>query len=74
VQPQQSGKWGYIDKRGKVVIQPQFDEAEKFEGGVAIVRVNNLYGVVNTKGQFVAEARYKRIWSFVDGVAKFELP
>jgi hypothetical protein len=25
------GKWGYIDKTGKIVIKPQFDEAGDFQ-------------------------------------------
>jgi hypothetical protein len=30
-------KWGYIDKTGKIVIEPQFEEAYPFEGGAATV-------------------------------------
>jgi hypothetical protein len=30
-------KWGYIDAVGKIVIQPQFDFAEEFHDGVALV-------------------------------------
>ncbi len=39
-----AGKWGYIDKTGKVVIQPQFDEADSFSEGLALVRTYQSVG------------------------------
>jgi WG containing repeat len=33
----QGGKWGYIDRSGKVVIKPQFDAAHPFYEGIARV-------------------------------------
>lgn len=35
---QQGGKWGYINRSGEVVIKPQFDSAEPFAEGLALVR------------------------------------
>ncbi|MFB3897122.1 MAG: WG repeat-containing protein, partial [bacterium] len=29
------GKWGYIDRTGKIVIQPQFLERSRFQEGLA---------------------------------------
>ncbi|MBD0309503.1 MAG: WG repeat-containing protein, partial [Microcoleus sp. T1-bin1] len=34
-----NNKWGYMDQNGEIVIEPQFDEAEKFSNG--LVRVRN---------------------------------
>lgn len=31
------GKWGYIDETGKIVIEPKYDYATSFGGGVALV-------------------------------------
>ena len=31
-------KYGFIDKSGKVVIEPQFDDAEPFSEGLAKVQ------------------------------------
>lgn len=31
-------KWGYMNQNGEIVIEPQFDEAEKFDNGRARVR------------------------------------
>ena len=30
-----AGKWGYVDTNGKYIINPQFDSAEYFSGGLA---------------------------------------
>lgn len=32
----QSGKWGYMDRTGKIVIRPRFDWAGNFSGGGAL--------------------------------------
>ena len=37
-QVEKDGKWGFIDKSGKVGIEPQFDDAEPFSEGLAKVR------------------------------------
>ena len=36
-----TGKWGFIDKHGKIIITPQFDAVGKFSQGLAPVRVGN---------------------------------
>ena len=35
------GEWGYIDKKGKVVIEPQFDDASDFSEGFAKVKIES---------------------------------
>ncbi|HKR02437.1 MAG TPA: WG repeat-containing protein [Pyrinomonadaceae bacterium] len=50
------GKWGYIDRTGKIVIRPQYDGAFPFYDGVARVMT----------GQRFAGAR----WSYIDKSGK----
>ncbi|MFB8790420.1 MAG: WG repeat-containing protein [Potamolinea sp.] len=42
-------KWGYIDNKGNLVIQPQVDEANSFSEGVALVRVSQNLGIKSTE-------------------------
>lgn len=35
---QQNGKWGYINRSGEIVIKPQFNSADLFVDGLALVR------------------------------------
>ena len=45
-------KWGYVNKKDKWIISPQFDKAEPFEKGgkYATVMIGGKYGCINTKG------------------------
>jgi hypothetical protein len=52
------GKWGYIDKRGRLVIDAEFESAAPFSEGLAAVGVGrNRYGYIDTAGKFVIEPR-----------------
>ena len=44
-------QFGYIDKTGKIVIEPQFDcSAANFSEGLARVKIDGKYGYVDKKG------------------------
>ena len=44
-------KWGYIDKKGKIVIPIQYDDAWPFsDNGLARVKVNGKWGYIDKKG------------------------
>jgi hypothetical protein len=36
-----TGKWGFIDKQGKMVIEPQFKAIDDFHEGLAAVQVDD---------------------------------
>lgn len=57
----QNGKWGFIDRKGNVVITPQFDSTDKFSGGIACVSLNGKQGLINKTGKFVIPAEYDMI-------------
>lgn len=52
------GKFGYADSSGKMLIRPQFDDAQLFRNGFAVVGKNSKYGVINTSGKFVIPMKY----------------
>jgi hypothetical protein len=47
---QQKGKWGYIEKSGKTVINPQYEEARNFSEGFANVEIGDRVFFINAKG------------------------
>lgn len=67
------GKYGYIDKTGKIVIAPKFDYASDFREGLAGIRVGNpetgLFGYIDTSGKIVIKPKYQSAGTFSEGVA-----
>ena len=51
------GKWGFIDRTGRFVIEPQFDYVYNFACGLAHVQKgrgrNPKWGLIDTSGRFV---------------------
>ena len=43
-------KYGYINQSGQVVIEPQYDEAHEFSGGLAPVRVGFRWNYIDKTG------------------------
>ena len=51
-------KWGYIDSSGKLVINPQFDEARGFSEGLARINQGGKWGYIDTSGKIACEFNY----------------
>ena len=65
------GKWGFIDKAGKWVIDPQFDGARNFANGLAPVTVGGRTGYIDKKGKFIVNPQYDSADEFYEGLASF---
>lgn len=63
------GKWGYIDETGKQVISAQFDLANSFSEGLAVVRVKDNCGYINKIGKFVVQPQFSSCEDFAEGLA-----
>ena len=64
-----NGKYGFMDRSGKTVIEPQFDLAGQFSEGLAQVRVGSKEGYINKKGQVVIVPQFDDTMPFRDGRA-----
>ena len=68
-------KYGFIDKTGKFVIEPRFDFADSFSGGLAAIRVGDeatgKYGYIDLQGTMVIEPQFAfaDLFSASDGLA-----
>jgi len=76
------GKWGFIDKTGKKVIQAEYDNVKSFSEGYAVVEIlvedeeeGNFWkrGVINQQGKVIIKLRdkYSYIGDFHEGLAVF---
>ena len=46
-------KWGYIDRAGGMVIKPQFDYAQSFSNGLAMVQNEGSWIYIDKNGQYI---------------------
>lgn len=71
--PVKSGNdFQYIDKEGKIIINPQFSEATIFRNGLALVRTSGdipKWGYISEDGKFAITASYKAATVFSDDLA-----
>ena len=68
-----NGKYGYIDKTGKLAIAPQYKNAESFSEGLAAVQVGEKWGYIDTKGNLIIQPQFTSADSFSEGLAKVRL-
>lgn len=67
---QSDEKWGYIDKDGKYVVNPQFKEAFLFSDGLALVKTSDeKYGYITEDGKILINAVYKGATCFSEELA-----
>jgi hypothetical protein len=50
-----NGKWGYIDKKGNVIINFMYEKAGSFINGSANVTLNGKQGYIDHDGKFYEE-------------------
>ena len=64
-------RWGYADKEGTFLIEPQFDYAKSFaDNGLALVRIGDWetgkYGYIDSTGKYVIEPQFDDAGDFTD--------
>ncbi|MBW4558517.1 MAG: WG repeat-containing protein [Trichormus sp. ATA11-4-KO1] len=66
------GKYGYINKTGRIVIQPQFDNAYHFED-LASVKIGDKYGYIDKSGKVVIPPQFDAAYEFKEGLAPIKI-
>jgi hypothetical protein len=62
--------WGYIDRRGEVVVPPRFAEVrEGLVGGPYPVREGKKWGFIDEDGDVLVEPAFTWVQPFADGLA-----
>ncbi len=59
---------GYIDKKGRTVIFPQFRRAEDFSERLAAVWIDGKYGFINKTGEIVIKPIYAKVGEPSEGI------
>lgn len=72
----QNGEYGYINRIGKIVIEPKFRMAYDFAGGLARVRVGERCGFIDKRGRIVIPPDFGcgdyDLGDFSEGLARFK--
>ncbi|MEO1628046.1 MAG: WG repeat-containing protein, partial [Bacteroidota bacterium] len=70
--PSTDGKWGFVNKGGRVVVKPTFDDARNFSEGMAVVRKGDKWGYIDKKGKISIACQFKAAWSFAEKLARVQ--
>lgn len=65
------GKYGYINKKGKIVIPAIYDYAYPFVKGMAYVELNGKSGFINKKGKEIIPIKYNQLWLESEELIRF---
>ena len=71
LQPKKSwwGRYGYVNRAGKFVLEPQYENALPFSDFLAGVKKDGKWGFINGEGKFVIEPRFEDAFLFSDQAA-----
>lgn len=64
------GKWGYLDRRKRLIVKPQYENAWPFYEGLAAVQKHGKWGYINRYGKTVIAHKFDRPGQFIQGKAK----
>lgn len=59
-----SGKWGYVDRQGQLVISPEYDDADSFRQGYAPVKKDGLWGYAGEDGEILIDYTFDEALGF----------
>lgn len=66
---QRDDKYGFADRNGNVVIDPQYDRVTSFRDGLAAVQLRGNCGFIDKNGNTVVKFEYDSAHSFSEGLA-----
>lgn len=74
VKDKNENKWGFVDKNGKTVINPQFSFVKEFsDGKCAVKNEEGKWGYIDKDGKIVINYQFDLAYSFKNGKATVEL-
>lgn len=51
-------KWGFVNEKGEIKIEPQFDDAQPFSIGLGAVKVDDKWGYIDSTGKMVINPQF----------------
>lgn len=66
-------KYGFMDTKGRIVIEPKFDYVEWFHEGLVGVQLQGKWGFIDKTGKFVISPQFDEVGDFSEGLAPVKL-
>jgi len=64
-----SGRWGYIQPDGELVIPCNFELARRFHDGRAAVKIDDLWQFIDASGALAFNGSWREVGDFSEGLA-----
>ncbi len=64
------GKFGFVDRRGRLRIANRYDSIGEFHGGIAPIKLLGKWGFINMADQIVIQPTFETVEDFEGGVAR----
>ncbi|MBM3249308.1 MAG: WG repeat-containing protein [Candidatus Omnitrophica bacterium] len=64
----ESGRWGLMDRRGKIIIKPHFENITYWSEGLTGVQIDKKWGFIDRSGKLVIPARFDNVGMFSEGM------
>lgn len=68
-----NGRFGYMDRAGKIVVSPQFQRAYDFHNGMAVISDAQGRGIIDSAGKVTFLKQFLWIGDFSEGLAEVEI-
>ncbi len=62
-------KWGYVDRSGRMIIKPQFQEVSYFAENLASIKLDDKWGYIDRTGKIVIAPKFQEAKEFSEGFA-----
>lgn len=70
---EKGGKYGLIDKSGKIITPIIYDEISDFNEGLAAVGINDKWGFINKQGKVIIPLQFDYCQNFSEAMARVNL-
>ena len=68
-----SGKYGFKDNKGNIMIAAKYDSCNRFDEGLASVKLNSKWGFIDKTGKEVIPIKYDFVTRFNNGSSNVQL-
>jgi len=63
------GKYGFVDRSGKLRVANRYDQIGKYSEGLAAFKLNNKWGYLDTYDRIAIQPQYEEVGEFNQGIA-----